>query len=58
MKYAPVLLAVLAGTIAAPAFLQAQRRFAPPEMDRLVQRIALYPDPLLAQVLAAATYPN
>jgi len=30
--------------------------FAPQELDRLVARIALYPDPLLAQVLAAATY--
>jgi Protein of unknown function (DUF3300) len=28
----------------------------PGELDRLVSRIALYPDPLLAQVLAAATY--
>jgi hypothetical protein len=27
-------------------------------LDQLVARIALYPDPLLAQVLAAATYPN
>jgi len=30
----------------------------PPELDRLVSRIALYPDPLLAQILAAATYTN
>jgi hypothetical protein len=30
----------------------------PPELDRLVQRIALYPDPLLSQVLAAATFSN
>jgi len=30
----------------------------PPELDRLVNRIALYPDPLLAQVLAASTFPN
>jgi len=30
----------------------------PPELDNLVNRIALYPDPLLAQVLAAATFPN
>src|SRR5262249_55148166 len=30
----------------------------PGELDQLVARIALYPDPLLAQVLAAATYPN
>jgi hypothetical protein len=28
------------------------------QLDQLVARIALYPDPLLAQVLAAATYPN
>src|ERR1700678_3337855 len=30
--------------------------FSPDQMDKLVSRIALYPDPLLAQVLAAATY--
>lgn len=30
--------------------------FPPQELDRVVQRIALYPDPLLAQVLAAATF--
>ncbi len=28
----------------------------PPELDRLVSRIALYPDPLIAQVLAASTF--
>lgn len=32
--------------------------YAPVELDRLVQPIALYPDPLLAQVLAASTYPS
>ena len=30
----------------------------PGQLDRLVERIALYPDPLLAQLLAAATYPD
>jgi len=30
----------------------------PPELDRLVDRIALYPDPLLGQILAASTYYN
>jgi hypothetical protein len=30
--------------------------YPPQELDRLVQRIALYPDPLVAQVLAAATF--
>jgi len=28
----------------------------PPQLDQLVSRIALYPDPLLAQVLTASTY--
>ena len=28
----------------------------PPQLDQLVQRIALYPDPLLAQILTASTY--
>ena len=30
--------------------------YTPDQLDKLVSRIALYPDPLLAQVLAAATY--
>src|ERR1039457_3072485 len=33
-------------------------RFGPAQLDSLVSRIALYPDPLLAQVLAAATFPD
>jgi Protein of unknown function (DUF3300) len=32
--------------------------YTPAELDKLVSRIALYPDPLLAQILAAATYPD
>jgi len=32
--------------------------FPPQQLDNLVSRVALYPDPLLAQVLAAATYPE
>lgn len=32
--------------------------YPPQELDNLVSRIALYPDPLLSQVLAAATYPQ
>jgi Protein of unknown function (DUF3300) len=31
--------------------------YPPAELDRIVSPIALYPDPLLAQVLAAATFP-
>ncbi|HTU42362.1 MAG TPA: DUF3300 domain-containing protein [Candidatus Aquilonibacter sp.] len=30
--------------------------YSPEQLDRMVSRIALYPDPLLAQVLAAATF--
>jgi hypothetical protein len=30
--------------------------YSPDQLDKLVSRIALYPDPLLAQVLAAATF--
>src|SRR5262245_16886208 len=32
--------------------------FSPADLDRIVSPIALYPDPLLAQVFAAATYPD
>ena len=32
--------------------------FSPDQLDKLVSRIALYPDPLLAQLLAAATFPD
>ncbi|HLJ18090.1 MAG TPA: DUF3300 domain-containing protein [Bryobacteraceae bacterium] len=42
------------GVLPTPAFAQ----YAPGQLENLVSRIALYPDPLLAQILAAATYPN
>ena len=58
MRNVRVALAILAGIVAAPAFAQAPPSFAPGQLDQLVARIALYPDPLLAQILAAATYPN
>ncbi len=32
--------------------------FAPRQLDDLVSRIALYPDPLLAQIFAAASFPD
>jgi hypothetical protein len=38
----------------APA--QAPPSYSPDQLDKLVSRVALYPDPLLAQVLAAATF--
>lgn len=41
---------------AIPLFAQAPPSFSPQQLDNLVSRIALYPDPLLAQVMAAATF--
>jgi len=32
--------------------------FSQPQLDNLVSRIALYPDPLLAQIFAAASFPD
>lgn len=43
-----------AGTVYSPPEVAAP---APGELDQLVAPIALYPDPLVAQILAAATYP-
>jgi len=40
------------------ALAQAPPYYPPQELDRLVSRIALYPDPLLAQILAASTFSN
>jgi len=39
-------------------YAQEAPRLAPQQLDQLVGRIALYPDPLLAQVLTASTYSN
>ena len=55
------LLSVGMALVAASIFAQDQApppSFAPDQLDQLVSRIALYPDPLLAQILAAATYPD
>jgi hypothetical protein len=44
----------------APTTLQAepQTLFSPQQLDNLVASVALYPDPLLAQVVVAATFPE
>jgi hypothetical protein len=39
-----------------PGTVRAQGNFTPSELDTLVANIALYPDPLLVQVLTASTY--
>jgi hypothetical protein len=50
---------MLAILVAVPLFAQAPPpTMTPPQLDQLVARIALYPDPLLAQIMAAATYPD
>ncbi len=58
IKTAVIALACLVGVAASPAFAQAPPLLPPPQLDQLVGRIALYPDPLVAQILAAATYSN
>jgi Protein of unknown function (DUF3300) len=47
---------LLAFVTAAVAQAPPPPAYPPQELDRLVQRIALYPDPLLSQILAAATF--
>jgi hypothetical protein len=47
---------VLAILVSIPIFAQGPPSYSPPQLDQLAARIALYPDPLLAQVLAGATY--
>ena len=42
---------------AAPAGAAEPQPKTPDQLDSLVAPLALYPDPLLAQVLAASTYP-
>ena len=53
-----VLAGLFAVLLTAPA-ASAQERpaFSPEELDQMLAPIALYPDPLLTQVLMAATYP-
>jgi len=46
----------LALALGATVPLRAQTMLPPADLDRLVARIALYPDPLLGQILSASTY--
>jgi len=60
-KAALAFLPVVVALVATPIFAQDQGQppsFAADQLDQLVSRIALYPDPLLAQILAAATFPD
>ena len=51
-----LVVALVVGWSVRPALAQEPPQHSPEQLDKLVTRIALYPDPLLAQVLAAATY--
>ena len=53
VSYTSVLPSVILGLVQASA---QPLPLSPPQLDQLVARIALYPDPLLAQVLTASTY--
>src|SRR5580698_4117664 len=44
--------------IACAQDVQQYRPFSPEELDNLLASVALYPDPLLAQLLPAATFPD
>jgi hypothetical protein len=59
-SFATRLAAILASAVftGAVALAQAPAAVSPGELDKIVSRIALYPDPLLAQILGAATYPE
>jgi hypothetical protein len=54
---APGAFAAQAGQSAAPTPVQAAQQ-TPEQLQQLVAPIALYPDALVAQILAAATYPD
>ncbi len=58
IRKAILMMAVLAVLTVTPVLSFAQDAppsFTPEQLDKLVARIALYPDSLLAQVLAAAS---
>ena len=58
MRYRLAAIVALCLLSAPLSFAQAPGQYPPPELERLVSRVALYPDPLLAQILAASTYPE
>lgn len=53
-----VVVVLAAGCARAQSTAPPVRLLTPPELDQLLAPIALYPDPLLSQILMAATYPE
>ncbi|MGZ4858931.1 MAG: DUF3300 domain-containing protein [Candidatus Angelobacter sp.] len=49
---------VMCCALSTAAMAQAAPFYSPGQLDHLVSRVALYPDSLLAQTLAAATFPD
>lgn len=49
--------AVASLPVVAQTYPQAQRIYSQAELDQMLAPVALYPDPLLSQILMAATYP-
>ena len=45
-------------SVSTPSYDVSERLFSPAQLDNLVAPVALYPDPLLAQVVVAATFPE
>ena len=62
MKITKAAMSLVVSTLAilftASVFAQAPPSYGPGQLDDMVSRVALYPDPLLAQIFAAATYPD
>ena len=48
---------VLLAMASLPVVAQAQHTYSQAELDQMLAPVALYPDPLLSQLLMAATYP-
>ena len=60
MRKAPFVLLILLLASVLPSWCQDDSNgyFSPEQLDNLLAPIALYPDPLLAQVLVSATFPD
>ncbi len=56
-RWMALLVVVVPLLMAWPTRAQENETFKPEELDQMLAPIALYPDPLLAQVLMACTYP-
>jgi hypothetical protein len=53
----PIMLLLAMVSLHSPAMAKDAAPLTPAQMDQLTAPVALYPDPLLAQILMAATYP-